>query len=63
MEIHICIEKSKNHRIEWDLKYDLVLTSLPWDQALTHPPDQAAQGPIQCVLEHLQEWGIHNFFG
>ena len=25
--------------------------------------DQAAQGPIQPGLEHLQGWGIHNFSG
>lgn len=25
--------------------------------------DQAAQGPIQTGLEHLQEWDIHNFAG
>ena len=25
--------------------------------------DQAAQGPIQHGLEHLQEWGIHNLLG
>jgi len=26
-------------------------------------PDQAAQGPIQPGLEHLQEWGIHTLSG
>ena len=31
---------------------------LPW--AGCHPLDQAAQGPIQPGLEHLQGWGIHN---
>ena len=25
-------------------------------------PDQAAHGPIQPALEHLQGWVIHNFF-
>jgi len=25
--------------------------------------DQATQGPIQCGLEHLQGWGIHNLSG
>jgi len=25
--------------------------------------DQAAQGPIQPGLEHLQGWGIHNLLG
>lgn len=33
---------------------------LPW--AGCHPPDQAAQRPIQPVLEHLQEWGINSFW-
>jgi len=28
-----------------------------------HPPAQAAQGPIQLVLEHLQGWGIPSFSG
>jgi len=28
-----------------------------------HPPAQAAQGPIQPGLEHLQGWGTHNFSG
>ena len=26
-------------------------------------PDQAAWGPIQPGLEHLQRWGIHNLAG
>ena len=26
------------------------------------PLGQAAQGSIQPGLEHLQEWGIHNFW-
>jgi len=26
-------------------------------------PDQAAQGPIQAGLEHLQGWGIHSLSG
>jgi len=26
-------------------------------------PDQAAQGPIQPGLEHLQGWGIHSLSG
>jgi len=25
------------------------------------PPAQAAQGPIQPGLEHLQGWGVHSF--
>ena len=27
------------------------------------PPAQAAQGPIQPSLEHLQGWGTHSFSG
>jgi len=27
------------------------------------PPGQAAQGPIQPCLEHLQGWGTHGFSG
>jgi len=26
-------------------------------------PAQAAQGPIQPGLEHLQGWGLHNLYG
>ena len=28
-----------------------------------HPPEQAAQGPIQPGFEHLYGWGIHSFSG
>lgn len=38
-----------------DLKDHLVSTPPP-----CHPPDQAAQGPIQSGLEHLQGWEIYS---
>ena len=44
-----------------DLKYHLI--AAPCCGQGCYPPDQAAQGPIQPGLEHLQEQGIHNYSG
>ena len=41
------------------------LKTIPFNPLLwagCHPPDQAAQNPIQPGLERLQGWSIHNFF-
>jgi len=47
--------------LEWTLKTIKVPT--PCHGQGYHPPAQAAQGPIQAGLEHLQGWGIHSFSG
>ena len=47
--------------VQEDLKDDQVPASLC--QLLDHVLDQAAQGPIQPGLEHLQGWAIHSFSG
>ena len=51
------IIKSKSHGMVWvgrDLKAH---PALPPAMGLLPPPAQAAHGPIQPGLEHLQEWG------
>jgi len=56
--------EEKNHRMAWvgrDPKDYPVPTCC---RQSCHPPsDQAAQGPIQPGLEHIQGWSIHSFFG
>jgi len=47
--------------VQEDLKDDQVPASLC--QLLDHVLDQAAQGPIQPGLEHLQGWVTHSFSG
>jgi len=44
-----------------DLKDELV--AAPCHGQDYYPLDQFPQDPIQLGLEHLQEWGIHNFSG
>ena len=53
-----------SHRMAWDgrrLKAHSV--PAPCHGHGCHTLDQAAQGPIQPSLEHLQGWGIHSFSG
>jgi len=38
-------------------------TPLLWAGLPPSPPAQAAQGPIQPGLKHLQEWGTHSLYG
>ena len=47
-----------NHRMVWAGRH---LKDYPVQTS--HPPAQAAQGPIQPGVEHFQEWGIHNLSG
>ena len=61
-------EIAQNHRMAWvgrDLKDHQAPT--PHHRQGRQPPYlilvQAAQGPIQPGLEHLQGWGIHNLSG
>jgi len=68
MGSHVCLLLSQNHRmalVEKDLKDHECPT--PHHRQGHQPPylvpDQAAQGPIQPGLEHLQGWGIHNLSG
>jgi len=47
--------------LERNLEDYPVPTPLSWQGC--PPPDQAAEGPIQCGLGHLQGWGTHSFLG
>lgn len=61
------ITESQNHHIRELLGLEGILTII-YLQPQCHrqgcePPNQAAQGLIQCVLESLQGWDIHNSLG
>ena len=47
--------------VRQDLKAHPVPT--PCHGQCCHPPAQAARGPIQPSLKHLQGWGIHSYSG
>jgi len=51
--------KSQNGLCWKESLRSFISISMPW--AGFYPPDQAAQGPIQPGLEHLQGWGVHSF--
>ena len=55
---------SSSHRMAWvgrDIKDCQVPTTLT--QVGLTTTDQAAQGPIQPEVKHLQRWDIHNLSG
>jgi len=67
-DLHLCFRQIKrttwNHR-RLGLEGITKITQLqpPCYGQGCHPPAQAAQGPIQPGLEHLQGWGTHSFSG
>jgi len=40
-----------------------IIQPQPCAMGSCHPPDEAAQGPIQPGLEHLWGWGAHSSLG
>jgi len=49
---------SQNHKTTKSQELEGTSGDLPW--AGCPPPTQAAQGPVQPGLEHLQGWGTHS---